>query len=68
VAPDASGVSANSPTDGAASLPSAAVLLLCLLLLGAGYAAAILRGPAPAQEVRVVTYPPPASAPEATME
>ena len=37
-------MSAHPPSDGTANLPSAAVLLLCLLLLGAGYALAILRG------------------------
>lgn len=68
VAPDASEVSAKTPTDGAAGLPSAAALLACLLLLGAAYAVAIWRGPAPAGEVQVVIYPPPASVPEAAAE
>lgn len=50
--------------------PSAGVLLLCAALLVAGYAVAIWRGPAPAQEVRVVTVPAPApeSAPPAATE
>lgn len=49
-------------------MPSASVLLLCLLLLGAGYGVAIVRGPASAQEMRVVTYPPPAPVPETATE
>lgn len=61
-------MSANPPSKDAAGLPPASVLLLCLLLLAAGYVVAIVRGPAPAQEVRVVTYPPPAPAPETATE
>lgn len=61
-------MSANPPSKDAAGLPPASVLLLCLLLLGAGYVVAMVRGPAPAQEVRVVTYPPPAPAPETATE
>jgi len=61
-------VSANPPSNGAAGLPLASVLLTCLLLLGAGYVAAIWRGPSPAHEMRVVTYPPPAPAPETATE
>jgi hypothetical protein len=40
------------------------VLLSCAALLAAGYAAAVLRGPAPAREVRVVMAPSPEPAPE----
>ena len=61
-------MSANQPSKDAAGLPPAPVLLLCLLLLGAGYVVAIVRGPAPAQEMRVVTYPPPAPVPETATE
>ncbi len=61
-------MSANPPSDGAAGLPPASVLLLCLLLLGAGYVAAVWLGPASAQEVRVVVYPPPAPAPATATE
>ena len=61
-------MSANPPSDGTAGLPPPSVLLTCLLLLAAGYAAAIWRGPAPAQEVRVVTYPPPVPAAETATE
>ena len=43
--------------------PSTAVLVLCALVLVAGYAVALGRGPAPAQEVRTVVSPPPVSAP-----
>ena len=34
-------------------------------MVAAGYAVAVLRGPAPAQQVRVVEIPAPAPAPEA---
>ena len=61
-------MSANQPSKDATGLPTAPVLLLCLLLLGAGYVVAIVRGPTPAQEMRVVTYPPPAPAPETATE
>ena len=61
-------MSANTQSEGAALLPDPAVLVFCLILLVAGYAAAIWRGPAPAQEVRVVVYPPPAAAPAAATE
>ena len=61
-------MSAYQPSKDAAGLPSAPVLLLCLLLLVAGYVFAIVRGPAPAQEMRVVTYPPPAPVPETATE
>lgn len=61
-------MSANQPSKDAARLPSAPVLLLCLLLLVAGCVVAIVRGPAPAQEMRVVTYAPPAPAPETATE
>lgn len=44
--------------------PSAGVLLLCSVLLVAGYGVAVVRGPAPAQEVRVVEFPAPTPAPE----
>ena len=44
--------------------PSAGVLLFCAILLVAGYGVAVLRGPAPAQEVRVVEFPAPTPAPE----
>jgi len=61
-------MSVNTHREGAAMLPAPAVLVFCLLLLVAGYAAAIWRGPAPAQEVRVVVYPPPDAAPAAATE
>jgi len=61
-------VSADQPSKDAAGLPRAPVLLICLLLLGAGYVVAILRGPAPVQEMRVVTYPPPATVPDTATE
>jgi hypothetical protein len=48
----------------ASGWPPAGVLLACLALLAAGYAVALLRGPAPAQEVRVVMAPAPTPAPE----
>lgn len=38
----------------AAAWPSVGVLLACAVLLVAGYGVAVWRGPAPAQEVRVV--------------
>ena len=50
--------------DGGSGWPPAGVLVACALLLAAGYGAAVLRGPAPAQEVRVVTMPAPTPTPE----
>jgi hypothetical protein len=47
--------------------PSPGVLLLCAVLLAAGYAVAVVRGPAPAQEVRMVEMPAPAPEPEAAL-
>jgi hypothetical protein len=44
--------------------PSPGVLLLCAALVAAGYGMAVLRGPAPAQEVRVLIVPTPTPAPE----
>lgn len=44
--------------------PSPPVLLICAVLLVAGYGVAVLRGPAAAQEVRVVEVPAPTPEPE----
>lgn len=48
--------------------PSVGVLLLCALVLAGGYGVALLRGPKPAQEVRVVTFAPPEPASEVVAE
>jgi hypothetical protein len=48
--------------------PSVGVLLLCALVLAGGYGVSLLRGPKPAQEVRVVTFAPPEPAPEVVAE
>lgn len=48
--------------------PSVSVLLLCALVLVGGYGVALLRGPKPAQEVRVVTFAPPEPASEVVAE
>lgn len=53
-----------SPEGGGTVWPSAGVLLFCAILLVAGYGVAVLRGPAPAQEVHVVEFPAPTPAPE----
>ena len=37
---------------------------MCSVLLVAGYGVAVVRGPAPAQEVRMVEFPAPTPAPE----
>jgi hypothetical protein len=56
----------NDPSQqgGSTVWPSAGVLLFCAVLLVAGYAVAVLRGPSAAQEVRVVEFPAPTPAPE----
>lgn len=64
--PDAEGVKDDFP--GESRWPAAGVLLLCAVVLMAGYAFAIWRGPAPAQEVRVVTVPAPEPVPAAEAE
>ena len=48
--------------------PSTGVLVMCALVLAAGYGVAVWRGPALAQEVRVVTMPAPAPTPAAEAE
>ena len=48
--------------------PSTGVLVMCALVLAAGYGVAVWRGPAPAQEVRVVVMTPPAPTPAAEAE
>lgn len=53
-----------SQEGGGSVWPSAGVLLFCAILLVAGYGVAVLRGPAPAQEMRVVEFPAPTPAPE----
>ena len=55
----------QSSQGGGNSWPSAAVLLLCAAVVAAGYAVAVLRGPSPAQQVRMVEVPAPVPAPEA---
>ena len=50
--------------DGGSGWPPAGVLVACALLLAAGYGVAVVRGPAPPQEVRVVTMPAPTPTPE----
>ena len=52
----------NSPGD--SHWPPTGVLLACALVLVAGYAAAVWRGPVPAQELRIVTMPAPTPAAE----
>jgi hypothetical protein len=54
----------ESRQEGGSSWPSAGVLVACAVLLAAGYGVAVLRGPAPAQEVRAVTVPAPEPMPE----
>jgi hypothetical protein len=55
----------ESSQDGGGNMwPSTGVLLLCSVLLVAGYGVAVVRGPVPAQEVRVVEFPAPTPAPE----
>ena len=44
--------------------PSVGVLLLCALVLAGGYGVALLRGPKPAQEVRMVMIAPSEPGPE----
>jgi len=39
--------------------PAPALLLVCLLLVAAGYAAALVSGPEPARKVGVVLFPVP---------
>lgn len=39
--------------------PSSGMLLVCAALVAAGYGVAVLRGPSPAQEVRVLLVPAP---------
>jgi hypothetical protein len=46
--------------------PAPALLLVCLLLVAAGYGAALLAGPEPAQKVEVVLLPAPEPQPGAT--
>jgi hypothetical protein len=57
-------MSEPSQNGGETIWPAAGVLLLCAALLVAGYGVAVLRGPAPAQEVRVVEFPAPMPGPE----
>jgi hypothetical protein len=57
-------MSEPSQNGGETIWPSAGVLLFCAALLVAGYGVAVLRGPAPAQEVRLVEYTAPTPGPE----
>ena len=45
--------------------PPPPVLVICAVLLVAGYGVAVLRGPARAQEVRMVEVPAPTAEPDA---
>jgi hypothetical protein len=54
----------ESRQEGGSNWPPAGVLVACAVVLVAGYGVAVLRGPAPAQEVRVVTMPVPTPTPE----
>jgi hypothetical protein len=57
-------MSGSEQKGGGSSWPPATVLVACAFVLVAGYGVAVLRGPAPAQEVRVVTMPAPTPTPE----
>ena len=67
-APDAVEMSDRLEADRRNHGPSVGVLLLCALVLAGGYGVALLRGPKPAQEVRVVMFAPPEPAPEVVAE
>ena len=54
----------ESREEDGSSWPPAGVLVACAVLLAAGYGVAVLRGPAPAREVRAVTVPAPEPMPE----
>lgn len=60
-------MSAHPPDNRGDVWPSPGVLLLCAALLAVGYGVAVVRGPAPAQEVRVVEIPHPTPEPEAAV-
>ena len=54
--------------EGGSGWPPAGVLAACALVLAAGYGVAVLRGPVPAHEVRVVIVPTPTPEPAPPLE